>query len=299
MVRNAWRGKRHEIAGANFVVRAVDARNASPWRDVDPFLFHPVRVIDERLLAGRKARQIHARSFEPSGFPHLIARHFGAWIPRDARTFANAWLYRPRAVSTGSGVYLAWSGCPCGSERAKRIRRMLHRRRDTSEELARAASGGQPLQQCISGAVRELLPRPLHGPRLTGELTRRAAPAAPAPPGTRSLSCIEAVARRRSSAARRGNLGERRMARARAAFPARHRAGCASQRPRAESVRVATSNYRPTTRRPCSHSLRRMDPSSANAGRHRCHQSARHRACLAARLPGFSARPTLQGTGPR
>ena len=68
-VRHAGRRKRHEVAGCDFELVAVDAREAAPFKDVDPLLFLPVRVIGKRFLARRDAREVHPVRFRPVALP--------------------------------------------------------------------------------------------------------------------------------------------------------------------------------------------------------------------------------------
>ena len=67
-MRDAGRRKRHEVAGCDLVLDAVDARNAAPFKDVDPLLFQPVRVIGKRFLTRRNAARFTPTRFRPVAF---------------------------------------------------------------------------------------------------------------------------------------------------------------------------------------------------------------------------------------
>ncbi|OMP13633.1 hypothetical protein COLO4_01259, partial [Corchorus olitorius] len=80
VVRDAC-GEGHEIAAAHGEDVVVDLGLRFAGKDVDPFLFPLVRVIDERLLARRHAREVHAGALEPEQPAHHRAVNFRQAVP--------------------------------------------------------------------------------------------------------------------------------------------------------------------------------------------------------------------------
>src|SRR5262245_6881792 len=80
-MRDAGRRERHEVTGADLVLRAVDACHALALEDVDPLLLGPVSVIDERLLARCDARQVHAGAPQAGRLRELVPGNLRARIP--------------------------------------------------------------------------------------------------------------------------------------------------------------------------------------------------------------------------
>src|SRR5512138_1213322 len=81
VMRNAWRWEAHEVACAHLVLDIVDARDASPGHDVDPFFFVPMRMIDKRLLARRHARNADPDPPKTGRLRELMASQLGMRVP--------------------------------------------------------------------------------------------------------------------------------------------------------------------------------------------------------------------------
>jgi hypothetical protein len=75
-------GEAHEVARADPVLLVPYLRDAAPGEYVDPLLLPVVRVVGERLLAGRDTNPTNADPGEPDQRAQARAVELGARIPR-------------------------------------------------------------------------------------------------------------------------------------------------------------------------------------------------------------------------